>query len=319
MPRHSISKSSVRFLWCVAFICGTLCAPSTKGQELYARIQGLVTDQSGASVPGVVITAMETKTGVSAQVTSKSDGSYEFLQLSIGDYSVSAKKSGFKELSITGIVLTVNQVYVQNFKLELGEVAERVTVQAETMQVETTSMQLSTIVSSSNVEQMPLNGRNWTQLQQLQPGVVASATHVGTVFATNGNQEGMNSFLINGTDSNDVEMNTPLIIPSPDAIVEFQMVTSTINPEFARSSGAIINAAIKSGTNEFHGDAFDFFRDTGLNGRDFFQNAPSIFHQNQFGATLRRSRSQGPYLFLFLVPRQTLPASIPLLFGSTYT
>jgi hypothetical protein len=187
---------------------------------------------------------------------------------------------------VQGIILTVNQVYVQNIKLQIGQVSQEVDVQAEAVQVEHTSMELSTVVSANTIVDVPLNGRNWTQLQQLQPGVVAAASRLGNIYATNGNQEGMNSFLINGTDSNDLMQNTPLIVPSPDAIVEFQMVTSTIDSEFSRNSGAVINAAIKSGTNQFHGDLFDFYRDTALNGRDYFALAPAVFHQHQFGATL---------------------------------
>src|SRR5208282_162392 len=105
-------------------------------------------------------------------------------------------------------------------------------------------------------------------------------------YSTNGSQTQQNSFLINGQDSNDLPLNTPLIIPSPDAIAEFSMVTNTINPEYGRNSGAIMNAAIKSGTNSFHGDGFEFYRDTFLNTSDFFTHEPAVFHQNQFGGTL---------------------------------
>ncbi len=114
---------------------------------------------------------------------------------------------------------------------------------------------------------------------------MASSDRFGT-YSTNGSQTQQNSFLINGQDSNDLPLNTPLIIPSPDAIAEFSMVTNTINPEYGRNSGAIMNAAIKSGTNSFHGSGFDFYRDTFLNTSDFFTHAPAVFHQNQFGGTV---------------------------------
>ncbi|MGH9453705.1 MAG: TonB-dependent receptor, partial [Terriglobia bacterium] len=131
----------------------------------------------------------------------------------------------------------------------------------------------------------PMNGRNWTQLQQLEPGVVASSDRFGT-FSTNGAESQQNAFLINGVDTNDAPLNTAGILPSPDALGEFRMITSTINPEFGRNSGAILNAVIKSGNNQFHGDAFEFYRDTTLNARSFFQKVPSPFHQNQFGGTI---------------------------------
>src|SRR5207245_2712236 len=120
----------------------------------------------------------------------------------------------------------------------------------------------------------------------LQPGVMSSSDRFGTNFATNGSQTQQNSYLINGQDSNDLPLNTPLIIPSPDAIAEFNLVTNTINPEYGRNSGAILNAVIMSGSNSFHGDAFDFYRDTFLNTKNFFQKTPAIFHQNQFGGTI---------------------------------
>src|SRR5712692_295313 len=136
------------------------------------------------------------------------------------------------------------------------------------------------------IRDMPLNGRNWITLQQLQPGVVSSSDRFTTNFATNGSQTQQNSYLINGTDSNDLPLNSPIVIPSPDAIAEFRLVTNTINPEYGRNSGAVLNAVIKSGTNHFHGSGFDFYRDTFLNTKDFFTHVPATFHQNQFGGTI---------------------------------
>src|SRR5262249_20551490 len=117
--------------------------------------------------------------------------------------------------------------------------------------------------------------------------VMASSDRFGSNFATNGSQTQQNSYLVNGTDSNDIALNTPGILPSPDAIQEFNLITSTINPEYGRNSGGILNALIKSGTNAFHGNAFEFYRDTFLNTRNFFTIGPQqpIFHQHQFGGT----------------------------------
>jgi hypothetical protein len=259
--------------------------------ELYGRIRGRVTDATGAAVPGVEVTARNTDTDISKSTTSGSDGIYEFLNLPLGPYKVTVNKANFKTFTATGIVLTVNEIYVQNVVLEIGQVSEQVMVEAAPTQVETTSMQLGAAITAKTIVDLPLNGRNWIQLQQLQPGVVAGSDRFGTgtggtAFATNGSQSQQNSFLINGTDSNDLPLNTALVIPSPDAIAEFQMVTNTINPEYGRNSGAIVNAVIKSGTNHFHGSAFDFFRDTSLNARNFFQPKPSVFHQHQFGGTI---------------------------------
>ena len=262
-----------------------LGVPTAKADNLYARIQGTVTDPTGAVLNGVKLTATNVGTNIPYAAETHADGNYVFLNLPIGTYRVTATSSGFRTFTATGITLVLDQVFALNIKMELGQVSEQVLVEASNVQVETTNTQLGTVINGDTIVDMPLNGRNWTQLQLLQPGVMASSDRFGT-FSTNGSQTQQNSFLINGQDSNDLPLNTPLIIPSPDAIAEFSMVTDTINPEYGRNSGAIMNAAIKSGTNHFHGSGFDFYRDTFLNTSDFFTRAPAIFHQNQFGGTI---------------------------------
>ncbi len=265
----------------------SLLAPrAANADELYSRIRGSVIDATGASVPDVVVTATNTATGLTKSFTTGPDGSFDLLDLPTGPYKVTAAKTNFKTFTATGIQLSVNQPFVITIKMELGAVSQQVMVEASALQVETTSMQLGGTLESKYITDMPLNGRNWIQLQQLQPGVVASSDRFTSNFATNGSQSQQNSFLINGTDSNDLPLNSPLVIPSPDAIGEFQLITNTINPEYGRNSGGIVNAVIKSGTNHFHGDGFDFYRDTSMNARTFFQKTPTVFHQNQFGGTI---------------------------------
>ncbi len=221
--------------------------------ELYARIRRSVNDPSGSKVPGVQIAATNDATGITRQVVSAPDGSYELINLPVGTYRLSATKEGFKTYDATGIVLTVNQVYVLDIPLFLGQISEKVKVQADPIKVETTRMQLGTVVAGQSIVDLPLNGRDWLQLQQLQPGVVSQSDHRTDTYATNGSQAQQNSFLINGADSNNFFGNTPATIPSPDAIAEFRMDTNTINPEYGRRSGAIMNAIIKSGTNQTTG------------------------------------------------------------------
>jgi len=259
--------------------------PVAKADNLYARIQGTVTDPTGAVLNGVKLVATNVGTNLSYQSETKAEGNFVFLNLPIGTYKVTATSTGFRTFTATGITLVLDQVYALNVKMELGQISEQVMVEASNVQVETTNTQLGTVIGGDTIVDMPLNGRNWTQLQLLQPGVMSSSDRFGT-YSTNGSQTQQNSFLINGQDSNDLPLNTPLIIPSPDAIAEFSMVTDTINPEYGRNSGAIMNAAIKSGTNNFHGSGFDFYRDTFLNTSDFFTRQPAIFHQNQFGGTI---------------------------------
>ena len=275
----------------LGLVVGLFAVPSAKADNLYAKIQGTVTDPSGAVLAGVKLTATNVGTNLSYIVDTQADGNYVLLNLPIGAYRVSAEHSGFRTYTASGITLVLDQVYALNIKMELGQISEQVLVEAARVQVETVNTQLGTVITGDTIVDMPLNGRNWTQLQLLEPGVMGGSDRFGngtggTSFSTNGSQTQQNSFLINGQDSNDLPLNTALIIPSPDAIAEFDLVTNTINPEYGRNSGAILNATIKSGTNSFHGSGFNFFRDTSLNTKDFFTHKPAVFHQNQFGGTI---------------------------------
>ena len=274
-----------RFLT-VSALLGLFIASAARADELSGRIRGLVSDPSGAVLPAVQLTATNTATKLSWLVVSRSDGSFEFLSLPIGDYGVTATRGGFKVYSAKGIILAVNQIYVLNVRMEVGQVTEEARVEVNPAQVESTSMQLGTVIPGQTIVDMPLNGRDWIQLQQLQPGVVSQSDRFQDAYATNGSQSQQNSFLINGTDSNDITLNTPLATPSPDAIAEFRLVTNTINPEYGRNSGAVLNAIIKSGSNSLHGSLFEFYRDTSLNATRYFFLKPEVFHRNQFGGTV---------------------------------
>lgn len=286
-----------------------------RADNLYASIRGTVTDQSGAGVPDVTLKATNIATGVTQAVTTASDGSFNFLQLAIGDYDVTADKTGFETFTAARIHLELNQVYVLPVQLSLGAMSQEVTVQANSVQVDTTSPQLGTVVESQQIVSLPLIGRNWIQLQQLQPGVVGGSDRFGTVgndpsnFATNGGESQFNVFLIDGTDTGDLALNTPTFIPSEDAIAEFKMVTSTMNPEYARTSGTVVNAVIRSGTNSFHGDVFDYYRDTFLDSKNYFATAVNPYHENQFGGTLggpiRQNHTFG--FFSYQGVRESLP------------
>jgi Carboxypeptidase regulatory-like domain len=262
---------------------------SAFGDNIYASIRGTVTDPSGAAVANANVTATNVGTGISAKVTTSSTGAFAFPQLPIGDYKVTITAPSFKTFEAAGVHLDLNQVYALNAKLEVGTVSEAIEVQANPVQVESTDMQLGATVSGQQIVDIPLNGRNWTQLQQLQPGVVGTTDRFGGnngAFSGNGQETQQNSFLINGVDSNDPTLNTALVIPSPDAIGEFRLVTNTLNPEYGRNSGTVINAVIKNGTNSFHGSGFEFYRDTFLDARSWFRKRPSPFHQNEFGGTI---------------------------------
>jgi hypothetical protein len=266
-------------------------ATSAHADNLYASIRGTVVDPSGAVVPDAKLTATNIATGLTYSTTSSQDGLFAFLQLPIGDYSVTVERSGFKTFTEGHIHLDLDQIFELRAAMQVGAVGDTVTVEANAAQVETTSMQLGTTVTGNQIVELPLNGRNWTQLMQLQPGVQGGSDRFGTSgngggYSTNGAETQQNSFLINGSDTNDSSVNTPLVIPSPDAIGEFDLVSSTLNPEYGRNSGAIVNAVIKNGTNQFHGDVFEFYRDTFLDATPWFETAPALFHQNQYGGTV---------------------------------
>jgi hypothetical protein len=289
---------SKRMVWFLEVSIVGLCAllsqavSVARADNVYGGLRGTITDQTGAVVPGAKVTVTGTATGVSKQTVSQSDGSYEFPQLlAPADYDLSVEAAGFKNMQVSNIHITLNHIFVENVQLEVGQLVESVTVTEQTQsQVDTTSMQLAIAMNSTMIVDMPLNGRNYEDLMQLEPGVVAASDGRGGNghgnYATNGSQADQNSYLINGTDNNDLTLNTVQINPSPDALAEFTMVTATINPEYARNSGAILNAVVKSGTNQFHGDGFEFFRDTSLNATNYFLLSPQVFHRNTFGGTI---------------------------------
>jgi hypothetical protein len=278
-----------------------LLSVSARADNLYASIRGTVTDPTGAVVSGVKLNATNAATGIVYSTTSNDSGSFTFLQLPVGDYSLKAEQTGFKAYQASGIHLDLDQVYNLPVKLALGAASEQIIVEANPVQVEQTDMQLGAVVTGQQIVDLPLNGRNWTQLQQLQPGVVGTSDRFGGGgggFSGNGAGTQQNSFLINGVDSNDASLNTALVIPSPDAIGEFRLITNTLNPEYGRNSGTVINANIKNGTNQLHGSLFEFYRDTFLDAKSYFdfpctdalgnpkKDCRSAFHQNEYGGTV---------------------------------
>jgi hypothetical protein len=243
----------------------------------------------------VKVTALNEATGVKFETVSGPDGSYQFLQLPVGTYTISVAATGFKSFTAKGIVLSIDQEYVEPVKLTVGSTAEVVEVAASPVQVNTSDMELSNVVNSDQMVELPLIGRNFTGLELTLPGVQASSDRFGT-FSVSGAQAQQSSYLINGADSNDISLNTPVFGgsgPNLDAIDQFNLIDGPLNAEYDRNSGGIVSATIKVGTNHFHGDAFGFYRDTFLNTANFYQHnistgaaVVSTFHQNIFGGTV---------------------------------
>jgi hypothetical protein len=276
------------FTFMLLLVGSALLIQETHAQITTAAIHGVVTDPAGAVVPNAQITALNTSNGISATARSDSSGYFKVAQLQIGGpYTISVITQGFAKFSVSGIHLKVNDDREVDAKLTVGSTAQTVEVSAASAQVETSETQLKTDILSDVVTQMPLLGRDATVLQKSAPGVVEAADRFGG-FSANGAQIEQNSYLVDGADVNDSAIQTEGLVVNPDAIGELAIVSSTINPEYSRNSGAILNQTLKAGTNAFHGDGFDFYRDTFLNTRNYFDQVgkkPPI-HQNVYGGTL---------------------------------
>jgi hypothetical protein len=289
--KRVFSRRSLSILVTVCLVVLSLAVSSSlvqpaKADELYGRVRGVVTDASGAILPGVQLRLKNTGTGIEQEKAADADGGFAFVNLIPGDYSLTATKANFKTFQVSKIRVEPNAIYVQNVMMELGGVSETIEVAANPAQVEQTSMQLTATIDAKTLTELPLVGRNWITLQQTLPGVVTPDTRFGTNYSTNGSQAQQNSYLVNGNDNNDLPLNSPLVVPNPDSVEEVKMVTNTINPEFGRNSGAVLNAITKSGTNQFHGTGFWFYRDTFLNTHNFFSQVIPVFHQNLYGGTI---------------------------------
>lgn len=265
----------------------TVCfSPSAYAQVTTSAIHGTVTDASGAVVPNAKVTALNTATGIAVTATTDQSGYYIFTALQPGGpYTITVEASGFNPFKASGITLIVNANWDADAKLTVGGNQQSVTVEATAIQVETSNTQLEQVATAAQLEGIPLEGRDPAGLQKLMPGVVESSDRFGS-YSSNGNQTPQNSYVLNGVDINDGPLQNEGILINPDALQEENVVTSTMNPEFARNSGAVVNQVIKNGTNVFHGSGFEFYRDTFLNNGNYFSQIRPVFHQNLYGGTL---------------------------------
>jgi hypothetical protein len=255
-------------------------------QSTTASIHGSVTDSTGALLNKATVTVVNISTGIMHTQTTDSKGYFFFPNLHIGGpYTVTIGAQGFQKFVEAGIMLDLSSARAIDAKLQIGASSQTIQVNSTTVQVETSDVQLKNVVGARELEELPTLGRDAVQLQKTAPGVVESNDREGT-FSTNGSQTQENAYLLDGTDINDILLNQPGITVNPDALAEVNIISSTLDPEFSRNSGAIVDEALKSGTNQFHGDGFEFYRDTFLNNGNYFSATRPVFHQNVFGATL---------------------------------
>ena len=270
-------------------------------------ISGIVKDPSGSIVPDATVTAVNTQTGVQSAIQSDGKGVYNFPNLPVGTYDVVVEHPGFKQYRKTGIIVDANSAIKLDVMLEVGQVSEKVTVSSDVVQVETQSTQLGEVINSQKMTAVPLNGRNFTDLLSLQPGVVphayssqAPGINDRTVSGSspnqdlnagnqsvNGQREAANGFMVNGANVNEGKNNGTAVIPNLDSIEEFRIITNNYDAEYGNYSGGQVNVITKSGTNNLHGSLFEFNRNTAFNTRNFFDPGPAgKLIQNQFGGTV---------------------------------
>jgi hypothetical protein len=294
-----------------AFLIGSVaalllfCGSPASAQTFRGTILGTVTDSSGAAVSGAKVTVKNTDTGLTREVTTVDDGNYSAPELPVGNYSVTVEKNGFKSSVVTGIRVEISSERRADVTLQPGALAQTVEVSGEALPlVETTSNTLGGAFEGGQVEALPINGRDYTKLFINVPGAAGEPNGAGDspgsfgYVAVNGNRGRANNFMLDGTDENDGYRNdpaineggvfgTPATVLPLDAIAEFR-VLSNFEAEYGRNAGGVINIVTKSGTNNFHGSAYEYFRNDHLNARNFFntERTKDAFRNNQFGATL---------------------------------
>jgi hypothetical protein len=292
----------MRLILVVLVLLGT----AALAQTFRGTILGIVTDVTGAWVTGATVKVKNTDTGLERTTQTSSDGSYNIPELPIGNYSVTITQSGFQTSVTTGVVVTVASERRVDAALKPGQVSERIEVSGEQLpQVETTNDVLGGVLTQDTVKDLPINGRDYTKLIYLNPGVAGSPDQItdspGSFgeFSMNGARGRSNNYLLDGTDMNDGYRNDPAInqggvFATPSAILPIDAVSdmrvlSNFEPEYGRNGGAVVNIVTKSGTNTLHGSAFEYFRNDALDARNYFDptSAPKApFHNNQFGGAI---------------------------------
>ena len=235
--------------------------------------------QPAAVVPNATIKAVNTGTNAEFQGVTNAEGQYTIRTMPVGLYTVTIEAPGFKKHETSGIRLQVDEVARVDATLGVGAATETVTVSGAVVPVDTETSTLKTVVDQKRIEELPLNGRNATQLMRLVVGVTADpradvtsgTTYPGvTPVSVNGSRSNTTNYVLDGANNNDHYTNAPNPMPNPDALQEFSVQTNNFSAEFGRNAGAVVNAVTKSGTNDIHGSAFEFIRNKAVNATNFF-------------------------------------------------
>jgi hypothetical protein len=277
-----------------------------------ASITGTVKDSTGATIAGATVTVTATATGIAQTVTTNSEGSYAFPALQPGTYNVEVRQSGFKVFKRTGVLLNVNDALTIDASLQVGSAAESVTVTSDALHVETTSTQLGEVIEPAQMTSVPLNGRSYTDLLALQPGVDNANSGIGGGSSTlntfqsggfklpsvsgdsnpgnlsvNGMRESANGFLLNGVSVQEFGFSGTAVIPNLESLDEFRIITNNFDAEYGNFAGGQVNVVTKAGANQLHGDLFEFLRNTDVDAANYFDHGlRGKFQQNEFGGTI---------------------------------
>jgi hypothetical protein len=280
----------------VAALCFCLPATTALAQVDTGSILGTVKDTSGAVLPGAKVILTHEGESLTLSTVTRSDGTYIFTPIKIGKYTLEVEFGGFKKAVRHGVTLNIQQQAVVDFSLAPGDMVEAVEVTAEAPLLETQTGTVGQVVTGATIENLPLNGRDYTFLARLSTGVVPphQGARAPLQFSANGVKPSQNNYLLDGIDNNNSNVDflsgvAYVIKPPVDAIAEFKILTSSFSAEYGRAGGAVLNATLKSGSNEFHGSAWEFHRNDGLNANNFFANRAGVkkgeYKSNQFGFT----------------------------------
>lgn len=337
--RHRIYRQLLMLLLGISL---GIAGRTTVAQNNYGGIVGTVTDSSGADVAGVQVTATNAGTGEAKSVTTGSSGTYSFNNLNPGAYSINVTHAGFTSFTQNSVDVTIGGSTRVDAALQVGDVATNVTVEASaSTQLQTDSSSLGGVVEGRQVLESPLNGRNVNNLLDFIPGVVPGGGTSGNTMANGGSGSfqagaqtqaiaygnyqigggfsGQSLFFIDGVESNVPENNVNSLVPTQDAVQEFRVSTNNVSAEFGGFAGGVVQISTKSGTNQFHGTAYEYFRNTVLDANDYFSNHTGLprppLHQNQFGGTFGGPLLKNKLFFFFGFERETLTSGSI----STYT
>src|SRR6267378_43259 len=296
--RRAAFRRSRTFAVVALLVISGWAAP-VAAQVTTADVVGVVMDSSGGRLPGVTITARNVATGQQQTAATDSQGNFQILRLAPGRHQISAALDGFRTI-VNDVELAIGDRYRFDPRMEIGVISEQILVTGESPVLQTERASVAVLVDARAMQDLPLNGRNFVRLAQIAPGAnegppnsLSSGNRpddrrASSSVSINGQDTSLNNFLIDGLDNNERFIGTVIVRPSVDAILEMKVETNAFSAELGRTVGGVINVVTKSGANQMHGSAFEFYRNEAMDARNFFAtNGPKpLFRQNQFGGSL---------------------------------